>query len=173
MRDPRYLSRAAKIREGAGLLDPADFNLALTVHAAVTEERADLFVKGFAQTFLNEIHSGGQYSPGTPVDTGFARANWHAGLGDAGPAPVVESGIGRASGELAGEAQAALEQLDAVALEAKAGDVLVVQNNAHYIGDLENGTSLQAPEGMVRLAVMAGQLIADEVAGHVMGPRVG
>jgi len=169
MTDPRYLSRAGKIREGARILGPPeDFIVALTVHEKELGEHVDLFVKGFCQTLFNEIHSGGRYSPGTPQDTGFARANWYGGIGGTGVAPAVQEPATRVPGMLSGEAQAALVQLDETALSAKAGDEVAMANNAHYIVDLENGTSLQAPEGMTRLAVAAGQLIADEVAAHVM-----
>jgi len=172
MTDPRYLSRVGQIRESLQTLGPPeDFIKAVTVHQGVIGEKVDLFVKGFCQTLLNEIHSGGPHSPGTPIDTGFARSNWHAGIGDAGARPVVESIIARSNetrGALGAEAQASFDQMDAVALSAKAGDVIESANNAHYIDDLEAGTSLQAPEGFVRIAVNAGQLVADEVAAHVM-----
>ena len=148
-----------------------EFLRGLEVEARVTTERADLFVKGFVQTVFNEIQEGGRYSPGTPEDTGFARANWYGWINGDGVAPNLAMPVERIRGSLSGEARAAFQQMEETALRAKAGDVIEGGNNAHYIGYLEHGSSSQAPQGMVRLAILAGQQIADEVAAHVMGQR--
>ena len=39
--------------------------------------------------------------------------------------------------------------------DAVLGDVIWLTNNVHYIGDLETGTSKQAPQGMVTVNVAA------------------
>lgn len=80
----------------------------------------------------------------TPVDTGRARANWLVGLGS----PVRESrvAVDQAGGNTIAEGAATI---------AKAEDEDIwISNNLSYIVDLENGTSKQAPAGMVRLSIM-------------------
>lgn len=154
-----------------------EFTVNLTKHREAFEKNADLLIKGFCQTLFNEIQSGGRYSPGTPIDTGFARANWHGGIGAEGPAPTGTD-VAASQAQLAETAQAA-----------KVGDVVILANNAPYINRLEfgfigtdslgrfftgfgprsvGGRSSQAPEGFVRLALMHVQDIGDEVAAHVM-----
>lgn len=73
----------------------------------------------------------------TPVDTGYARANWQATL-DAPAAGVVA-----APGEPMPEP---VDGFDATRLR-------FVANNAAYIRRLDAGHSAQAPAGFVRLAL--------------------
>lgn len=115
-----------------------------------------LLVQGVAQTLANEIHSGGKYSPGTPIDTGFARANWDAALG------------GVPTGGSAGSPGAALERMEGAAQALTVGETWVAANNAPYIGRLEfDQWSAQAPDGFVRPAARAIQQIVDEVGAHL------
>ncbi|WP_312964599.1 hypothetical protein [Stutzerimonas kunmingensis] len=74
----------------------------------------------------------------TPVKTGRARGNWQTSVG----APV--------NGEIAREGDApALAEVEAKTPQG-AGQVTYLSNNLPYIDELENGSSTQAPEGMVR-----------------------
>ena len=74
----------------------------------------------------------------TPVDTGRARGNWQTSVG----APV--------NGEIAREGDAAaLAEVEAKTPQG-AGQITYLSNNLPYIDELENGSSTQAPEGMVR-----------------------
>ena len=68
----------------------------------------------------------------TPVDTGRARGNWMAG-------------INRPSSDSPG--------YESVVARARLGDSLFLTNNLPYIGVLENGSSEQAPHGMVAVTV--------------------
>lgn len=145
--------------------DLGAFTVDLSKAMAKVGEKLDLFVKGFTQTVFNEIQTGGRYSPGTPVDTGFARANWVGGIGATPPAPALERV--NIPGAHSAEIAAATQQLTAVALSAKMGDAIVLVNGAPYINRLEFGHSGQAPHGMIRLALQNAQAIADEVAAHV------
>lgn len=126
----------------------------------VIPERMTLLVRGAAQTLANEVQSGGRYSPGTPVDTGFARANWDAAVnsmpsaGDAGSPEAAEARV-----------NAAIQQMEI-------GDQLTLANSAAYIRRLEFGfvgtdaagrTYNQAGRGFIRLALNAWQQIVDEV----------
>ncbi len=96
----------------------------------------------------------------TPVDTGRARSNWIVSTG----APSTETreayapGSGLGHGETA-NAQAALAQgLDAVA-QHSAGQAIYVSNNLPYIGELEDGSSQQAPAGMIGAGLQAGRAV--------------
>lgn len=128
--------------------------------ASVFKADADEWFKVFCVSLFNEMATGGKYSPGTPVDTGYARANWSAGIGAA------------SSQEVAATDQAtvgARAQQDL--LNAKIGDVIEFRNNAHYIRYLEYGTSRMAPRGFVRAAVAAAPQLA-QAAVRVMKQRM-
>jgi hypothetical protein len=90
----------------------------------------------------------------TPVRTGRARANWQTTIGapaageiswdkdspDAAAPSAIDAGSQRLNGQ---EARMMLD-----------GDLTIfLTNNLPYIDALEHGSSLQAPEGMVRQAV--------------------
>lgn len=134
------------------------FEVFLDTQDARIAGMADLFVKGVVQTLFTEVQVGGRYSPGTPIDTGFARGSWVGGIGSEG-------------GEGAGTEAGAAAQLQSTALRVVAGDTVYMSNHAPYIRRLEFGHSRQAPQGMVRLAVAAAPLIAEEVAQHLTGAR--
>jgi len=115
-----------------------------------------LMVVGVAQHLANEIHSGGRYSPGTPIDTGFARSNWDAAIG------------GLPAGSSAGSPGAALARMEESALALQVGETWFMGNSAPYIGRLEfDAWSQQAPDGFVRPAARAIQQIVDEVGAHL------
>lgn len=126
------------------------------------KERMQLLVQGTGITVFNEIQSGGKYSPGTPIDTGFARANWDASVGEA-------ANRGTAGGDETPDPGAAAERAQLSILEWKPGaGVIRLSNAAAYILPLEFGHSRQAPQGMIRQAVAAAQQIVDEVAEHIV-----
>lgn len=149
----------------------SQFVLDLTNHQELVGRQVTLFVQGTVQTLFNEIQSGGRFSPGTPIATGFHRANWYGGIGGPGQAPNVTPPKTHAPMEKAAAVAAAQEQLRAIALAAKPGDLVVLSNNGPAIRRLEFGWSKQAPRGFIRLALMHGQEIADEVAQHVFQMR--
>lgn len=125
-------------------------------------EITDDFVRTFAQEIANEIQVGGAVSPGTPIDTGFARANWDAALG-------AEAAGGTAGGDESPDPAAAEQRvLDAI-LRMRAGDVLFMRNTAPYARRLEFGHSQQAPAGFVGLTLAAAPQIARDVADFLRG----
>ncbi len=85
--------------------------------------------------------------PATPVDTGFARANWRPAIGAPPAVPVTA---------LDPTGSAAIARITAVAKRAKLGDTVFIVNNAPYIGALNAGSSPQAPAGFVQSAVKTG-----------------
>lgn len=92
----------------------------------------------------------------TPVDTGRARSNWIVSSG--GPngntrGPYAPGkGLGRGEGA---NAAAAIAQGRRAITTHSYGDIYV-QNNLPYIGDLNAGSSAQAPANFVAKAVSTG-----------------
>ena len=80
----------------------------------------------------------------TPVDKGRARGGWATSVGAPAPSPDREDQIpkGQPGGEAFDEVFEKTPQ--------GAGQVTYLSNNLPYIEELENGSSTQAPEGMVR-----------------------
>lgn len=76
----------------------------------------------------------------TPVDTGRARGNWQTGVSQP-PSGVVER-----LDETGSKAIAEISEKTPPG----AGQVTYLANNLPYIEELEEGSSRQAPEGMVR-----------------------
>ena len=99
--------------------------------ARAREVRRDAFIK-----------TGEQMIDGTPIKTGLARGNWQTSVGEA----ITDILPVRPASE-------AKRELAAIADEALADQTLVLANNAKHIVRLEYGWSLQAPNGMFRLAI--------------------
>lgn len=87
----------------------------------------------------------------TPVDTGWARANWIPGIGGASnsPAPRPPGGAGTSS---AANRQASAIASIATSYSLSQGEVFIV-NNVPYILRLNEGSSRQAPSGFVQRAI--------------------
>ena len=85
----------------------------------------------------------------TPVDTGRARGNWQVSIGD--PALTMLEDADRTGSDTIAIGTAQLENL-------KAYETIFLTNNVPYIIYLEEGSSKQAPAGMVKMTV-------DELAG--------
>lgn len=81
----------------------------------------------------------------TPVDTGWARANWVPSIGE----PVVAA-VGAREAVSSAEQQAGQAQVLSYKL---AGGVLYVSNNVPYIRFLNYGSSSQQPAGFVEVAI--------------------
>lgn len=145
------------------------FEADLTRYTEAFGPQVDRIIQVATQTVFNEVQSGGKYSPGTPVDTGYHRANWAGGIGEAPAAAVLSKPAQTRPGAHAADVAAAQEQLAGVAASARAGDVVVMENNGPAITRLEDGWSGQAPEGMVKLTLLHAQEIVDEAAAYVLG----
>lgn len=152
----------------------SDFTADMAKWETQTQHELTLLCQGFATTLFNEIQSGGKYSPGTPIRTGFHRAMWDAGVGEIpnNPPPITQAeaeanpGAGRAA--VTESAQRAQRSI----LEFGPGQVLHVVNRGPAIRRLElDGHSQQAPAGFVRLALAQAQQILDEVAAFLVRRR--
>lgn len=90
----------------------------------------------------------------TPVDTGRARSNWRV---DTKPSTgqVEPYAPGEAGSTASANTAAAIAQ-GRQAVQRAVGDELYISNNLDYIGELNAGSSAQAPANFVEAAVDAG-----------------
>ncbi len=92
----------------------------------------------------------------TPVDTGRARSNWIVNVGSAAAETVEpflpDGNAGATRGALA-QAQQAIASAPAFTKE------IHITNNLSYIGELNNGSSAQAPKNFVELGIRDGSRI--------------
>jgi hypothetical protein len=88
---------------------------------------------------------------GTPVDTGWARANWFVGIGR----PSTRDGnfLDPDSGDVAEANSAAETGLGSVLAYTLAAGSVYITNNVPYILRLNDGYSQQAPAGFVQRAI--------------------
>ena len=86
----------------------------------------------------------------TPVDTGTARSNWIVAM-NSPSSKVIQS---YAPSDGSGSAQAAIAQAAAVIGGYKSGDEIHITNNLEYIGDLNDGSSRQAPANFVEESIL-------------------
>jgi hypothetical protein len=94
----------------------------------------------------------------TPVDTGRARANWQVTIGTpaAGTIEIDDTNGG-----------ATMSKATAASAGFKAGDTIYLTNNLPYIRRLEEGSSQQAPAGMVALTVQEFAQIVNQISVEV------
>ena len=90
----------------------------------------------------------------TPVDTGWARANWVPSIGKSHQSILggKPDRITRAPLVASGEAQQATGIASITSYQINQGKVFI-SNNVGYIEDLNMGTSKQAPEAFVQGAI--------------------
>ncbi len=80
----------------------------------------------------------------TPVDTGRARANWQASIGTPITEPTDDEDI---------SGNSTISGNNGVISRRASGQTVFISNNVDYIGDLNDGSSSQAPANFVELAV--------------------
>lgn len=88
----------------------------------------------------------------TPVKTGRLRGNWQCTLNV------------KASGETNGNARSAISKTKATTGKAKITDSIYLMNNLPYASVIENGSSKQAPQGMVKVTITEFKRIVAENA---------
>jgi hypothetical protein len=85
---------------------------------------------------------------GTPVDTGWARANWLPSIGNPITVPAGSRAAVTAGPQASGVAEVASQKPEALI-----GKRVFIQNNVPYIQPLNFGHSKQAPSGFIQLAI--------------------
>lgn len=105
---------------------------------------------------------------GTPVDTGWARANWVAGIG----ASLTDTVGTREEAEVSGANNAVSEAsvLKVAATYSVKQGAVFISNNVPYIAKLNAGSSPQAGEGFVQRAAL--RAVEEGLARGFRGGRV-
>lgn len=124
----------------------ADFNQALAKFAKFLELSPKLITERVTLDLWNKI------TDKTPVDTGRARAGWQITLGS--PGKELPPAMGKGTGKHKNDSTPPM-QPDMSYPETKitGKEVVFITNNLPYIGVLEEGSSKQAPAGMVRTSI--------------------
>lgn len=111
-------------------------------------------VNGFTERLMQRITLNvvAQLVRSTPVDTGWARANWVPSIGTprtgtAGSRRAAEDGRIDLGPQVAGTAALASYKL---------GPSIHITNNVPYINRLNSGSSRQAPAGFVQQSIFRG-----------------
>lgn len=115
------------------------FSLNLKKLAEKAGANADLVVKKIAVDVLSSVVNK------SPVDTGRFRGNWQLSIGN------VDSNINSADHKTGA---GAIAKGSAELAGFKSGKTIFISNSLAYAQRLENGYSMQAPQGMVRLTVI-------------------
>lgn len=120
--------------------------------------KADALCRGV----LLEVH--GRLIRRTPVDTGRARGNWNVGVNQ------IDRSVADENMDPSGRTSIQVGQATILA-DFKAGDVGYVTNGLPYIPALEDGSSQQAPEGMVKVTAaevrpLVGKILAEVARGE-------
>lgn len=133
----------------------SDFVARIRAQQGVPVQKFGKLARAVAGDIGRALIVGSQDGPGTPVDTGWARGNWFATLGDGGG---ENTGLGdpptRGDTSQAGALTSAALEVVALAIAGFGpGQVLSYINNAAYIERLNNGWSQQAPAGITDAVV--------------------
>lgn len=132
------------------------FSVDIQKFAQKAKQREIEFVRAFCLLLAERIIER------TPVDTGFARANWFASLqGFDGRVLVQVDGQAYPNGSLA--------EIALVSAGIQPNMTFYIYNNAPYILPLEHGHSKQAPQGMVKLTVAEAEALARQAYQNVVG----
>lgn len=111
----------------------SEFTLAFDKAIRETEEDVEKVFRGTAFAMFSKIISL------TPLDTGRLRGNWQTTLNKPAKSEVVD-------GNPTSEALSVTKQ-------ANIKDAVFMANNLPYAGVIEEGSSTQAPQGMVKITV--------------------
>ena len=91
-----------------------------------------------------------------PVKTGYSRSMWHVDVGPTAPDATISA---------PSDARKNTHSASYLAPTIQFGDNVHIYNNVEYIGLLEKGNSVQAPQGMAEPTRVKIQAIADQVLG--------
>lgn len=122
---------------------------------ALVAERIDEVMRGTALELQSRIMQR------TPVDTGRARANWNATTGSAN----TTTDLGATEADVPAKQQEGSELIRVTGFAN--GEHLFLANGLPYIESLENGSSAQAPSGMVALTIEELTPVVEQLAREV------
>lgn len=119
------------------------FQLDLSRFAETAGDRAEIAIRKIALDLFTAIVRR------TPVDTGRARSSWTLGIDKAITTVAPKSKAKTGAGTATKRALAHTAKLS----KYRIGQSIFIVNNLEYIVFLEDGTSDQAPFGMVKVAI--------------------
>lgn len=126
-----------------------EFNKRMKVTSLAIEGNVDKIVKKLALKIDSEVVIE------TPVDTGRARSAWVVGISAANRSkPDFTEGKKKSTKSIV--TREAIDRAKQTILARKKGQTIIISNNVNYIGDLNDGTSAQAPEMFVQMAIKRG-----------------
>jgi hypothetical protein len=134
--------------------------------ARATDARLRETFRQAAQDVADNVSVGGQFSPGTPVDLGFALNKWDATLGTPSDTPLRNAD----DASFAGTNPA----MALTIASADLGDTITIYNNTEYLPYLEDGsTTPRAPyvSGWIAQTVHAWPTIVAQAVARVRGAR--
>jgi hypothetical protein len=160
------------------------FGIRVREHArSMVENRRAIFERFTILLAINLI-TGGAYSRGTPIDTGFAQNGWAVGINgppkfrqashpslefaSAGTGRSRSTSTGRFANPAAVNVVSLVEIIDALR-GVPLGATVQFANNCVYIRPLEFGHSQQAPAGFMRITAAAAPRIAHDAAAQTKG----
>lgn len=145
------------------------FTAQLDAFAAGIGDRLNEAYRNVILLLFANIVVGGDFSPGTPVDTGFARNSWTVGRGGPGsPRQPSQPDVRPTKAHPASPVGlVAIDDGSAAIADASITEEIHLTSNCVYMGALEDGHSKQAPVGFVWLAITAGQQIVDQVVAEM------
>jgi hypothetical protein len=132
------------------MANPGQFAKKMRQRAGGIERNVSNLVKKTALTIDRELVLS------TPVDTGRARSNWQVSVGSANTDRIEAYVKGDGGSSAGANAQAAIDQAAAEVRGHKPGRDIYISNNLPYIGRLNEGSSAQAPEQFIEIAVQLG-----------------
>lgn len=121
--------------------------------ARASESRVRDVFRSAAQDVAENVSVGGAFSPGTPVDTGFARSGWAAGLNDV-------------------DASAGGNEMALIIASADITDTIIVANNTTYLPFLEDGSTIPREPfvaGWIAQTMNAWETIVREASARIRG----
>ena len=111
-----------------------------------TIENLEDFVSGLMVDLTNSIH--GRLFESNPVDTGFSQSNWLASIGESIDSPVgIRDSVDMTSWRTL--------LADINGYDINQGSIFIT-NSVDYVVFLDQGSSLQAPQGFVRQSIVGG-----------------
>lgn len=116
----------------------SNFAVDISKFAEKVKDRQDLVMRKIVLELYNKIVQK------TPVDTGRAQNNWNVGISTIDPTVTQEAVSNK---------QAVIQKAQKIISKIKGGDTIWITNNLNYITGLEDGSSDQAPAGMVAVTV--------------------
>lgn len=115
----------------------------------------DLYTRGEIIALALNVNANLRDSPpgGTPIDTGWASANWVPSVGE----PFIDGSADQVKdptpGQIVARARIADEGTNEVLAWRNTDGPIFSTNNVPYIGALNNGHSAQSPRGFVQAAI--------------------